>query len=313
MGADTRFDLVVIGDVNPDVIVVSPDLDIRFGQHESFVDDGCLVLGGSAAIAASGTARLGLRTAFAGVVGDDALGRICREALVQSGVDVSMLAVDPAVRTGLTVVLQQSGDRAILTYGGSIRALSMHHVSVEALTAARHVHVGSYFLLDGLRPALPELFAVLRARGCTTSLDTNFDPAERWDVGAVLDECDVLLPSATEACRLAGVTALDDALGRLAARVPIVAATDGAAGAVAARGTDRVRVDAARVPGGVVDAIGAGDTFDAGFLYGFLNGWDLERSMRFAAGAAALSLRGRGGTERQGTLVEVLATAGLTA
>jgi sugar/nucleoside kinase (ribokinase family) len=313
VGADTRFDLLVIGDVNPDVIVASADLDIQFGQHESFVDDGCLALGGSAAITACGAARLGLRTAFVAVVGDDALGHICRDLLQQSGVDVSMLVVDPAVRTGLTVLLQQSDDRAILTYGGSIRTLSMRHVPAEALKAARHVHVGSYFLLDGLRPALPELFATLHARGQTTSLDTNFDPAERWDAGAVLDECDVLLPSATEACRLAGVTALGDALDRLAARVPIVVATDGAAGAVAARGNDRVRVDAAPVAGGIIDAIGAGDTFDAGFLYGFLNTWDLERSIRLAVGAAALSLRGRGGTERQGTLAEALDSAGLTA
>ena len=311
MAADTRFDLVAIGDVNLDVIVVSADLDIRFSQHESFVDDARVVLGGSAAITACGATRLGLRTAFAGVVGDDALGRLCREQLVHRAVDVSMLATDPDVGTGLTVVLETAGDRGMLTYGGSIRALSSRHLSLDALATARHVHIGSYFLLDGLRPALPELLAALRTRGRTTSLDTNFDPGERWDAEAVLDHCDILLPSAAEACRLAGVTRLDDALELLAARVPIVVSTDGAAGAIAARGHDRVRATAAPLTGRFVDAVGAGDTFDAGFLYGYLHGWDLERSVRLAAGAAALSLRGHGGTERQGTLAEALTAAGL--
>ena len=104
--------------------------------------------------------------------------------------------------TGLTVILQRDGDRAIITHQGSIAELAVGHLDREILAGARHVHVGSYFLLDALRPELPRLFEELRATGTTTSLDTNDDPRGVFDVHDLIDMCDVLLPDDAEAQRI---------------------------------------------------------------------------------------------------------------
>lgn len=302
------YDLVVIGDVNPDLIVAAPELHIEFGQRESLADSADLLLGGSAAITACAASRLGLRVAFVGLVGDDPYGRFCVDAMRDLGVDVSAVRVDPSVTTGLTVILQRIGDRAIVTHLGSIASLAAAHVDRHVINDARHVHVGSWFLLDGLRADLPAVFREVRAHGASTSLDTNDDPRRAWAVGAILDHCDVLLPNDHEACTLAGTAPATVAAARLAERVGTVAVTSGSDGAFACRAGALVHVGAAVVdPASMVDAVGAGDTFDAGFLYGHVHGWELERCLQVGVGAAALSLRGRGGTAALGTIDEALA------
>ena len=165
----------------------------RFGQAETLVEEIVLTVGGSASIFACAAARLGLRTAMLGVVGDDALGAFMREALAARGVDVAHLRTHPDVPTGASAILARpDGDRAILTAAGTIAALGPEHVDPAVLAASRHVHVASAFLLDGLRPALPGLLRGARAAGATTSLDTNPDPRERYaGLDAALAETDV--------------------------------------------------------------------------------------------------------------------------
>jgi sugar/nucleoside kinase (ribokinase family) len=298
------YDVLVLGELNADLILRG-DVEPAWAQAEKLIEDASLVLGGSSAIFACGAARLGLRVAFAGVAGDDVIGRFCREELERAGVETAGVVVDPALKTGVTIVLQRSDDRAMLTYSGAIAALSPALVAPELLREARHLHVGSYFLQDSLRPGLPALFAEARRRGATTSLDTNWDPSEGWaGLDAVLAETDILLPNEAEACAIAGVDGWEQALAALAARVPTVAVKRGADGASAARAGERVDVVAPRVA--VVDAVGAGDSFDAGFVYGALAGWPLERCLRMAVACGALSTRAAGGTAAQPTLEEAM-------
>ena len=289
-------DLVVIGDINPDLVVSAPDLRVEFGQREVLADSADLRLGGSAAITACAASRLGLSVAFCGLVGDDHYGVFCVEEMRAHGVDTAAVPSDRDVSTGLTVILQRDGDRAIVTHLGSIGSLRHEHLDLDVVGRARHVHVGSYFLLDGLRGALPGLFDELRAAGVTTSLDTNDDPRGTFDVDPILDRCDVLLPNEAEARRITGAEGVDAAAAQLARRVGTVVVTT-ASGAMARRRNEVVNVEAAVVePATIVDTIGAGDNFDAGFLYGFLHGWDLDRSVRCGLDAAARSLLGHGGT-----------------
>lgn len=303
------YDVLVLGELNADLIL-SGDVVPAWGQSEKLVDDATLVLGSSSAIFACGAARLGLKVAFAGVVGDDPLGRFCREQLVAHGVDPVAVTVDPATRTGITVILQQPDDRAMLTFPGAIAALHAGLIDPALLRAARHLHAGSYFLQTRLQSDVPRLFGAARARGATTSLDTNWDPSGRWEgVDALLAVTDVLLPNEQEACALAGVAHWEDALAHLAARVPLVAIKRGAAGAVAMRGKERASALPPRVP--FVDAVGAGDSFDAGFVYGVLAGWSLEQTVRLATACGALSTRAAGGTAAQPTLEEAMRQAGL--
>ncbi len=306
-----RFDLVVVGDVNPDLIVSAPELRVEFGQRETLADDATLLLGGSSSITACAASRLGLRVAFVGLVGDDAYGRFCLDEMRAHSVDVDAVVVDRDVPTGLTVIMQRAGDRAIVTVPGSVAALAPRHVDEAVLAAARHVHVGSFFLLDGLRAHVPHLFATVRAGGGTTSLDPNDDPARAWHLDDVLDHCDVLLPNDAEVCTFAALDSVRDATHRIAARVGVVAVTAGSSGAMAARDGEWVEVAAVPVDEAViVDAVGAGDNFDAGFLYGYLHDWSLDACLRAGVGAAARSLLGRGGTGALGTIDDALAAVG---
>ena len=283
MSAERDLDLLVLGDVNPDLVLSDASLQIAFGQAETLVDGAELTIGGSGAIMACGAARLGLRTALAGLLGDDQFGAFMLEAASARGVDVSGVVVDPGMQTGLTVVLARPGDRAILTFPGAIAAMTTARVDAGLLSRARHVHVSSFYLQTALAPGLFGLLATARAGGATTSVDPNWDPSERWEGGLreLLGEVDVLLPNEAEACRIAAVDDVVQAATRLAASGPLVAVKLGAAGAVAvpAGGGPVVR---AQPPDGLpepVDAVGAGDSFDAGLLAGLLGGEPLQEAL----------------------------------
>ena len=304
------LDVLVVGDVNPDVVVSDPDPRPVFGQAERVVEAIGLTIGGSATIAACAAARLGLRVALAGAVGDDAMGRLVLEMVAARGVDVSACRVVEGVATGATVVLAGGGDRAILTATGAIAELRATDVPSALLAQARHVHVGSFFLQPALAAGVPSLFRAARAGGATTSLDPNFDPSETWNGGiaAALAETDIVLPNAVEAIALAGADAVDlhgipNAVeaavaisGRGARRV--VAAKLGEDGAVGVDVDGQViAVMAPRVE--PADTIGAGDAFDAGFIAGWLEGHDIVASLQLAVACGALSTRGRGGVDGQ--------------
>ncbi|GAA2096575.1 hypothetical protein GCM10009801_66290 [Streptomyces albiaxialis] len=306
------LDLLVLGDANPDIVVGPLDGPLAFGQREQLVGSGALTLGGSAAIMACGAARLGLRVALAGRVGDDEAGRFVRDALDARGVDTSALRLDPVLPTPLTVVVTRpgNGDRAILTSPGTLAATSGDDVPARLLTAARHVHAASYFLMPRLAAALPALFRTARAHGATTSLDTNDDPEGRWDpegIAAVLPVTDFLLPNAAEALALAGHGAGTpaEAAGLLAERGPVTVVKNGADGALL---HDGHAPRAARGPSVTPrDTVGAGDSFDAGFVAATLAGLPLAEALELAAVCGALSTRAPGGTPAQPTWEEARA------
>lgn len=299
------IDVLVLGELNADLILRG-DVEPAWGQTEKLIDDATLTLGSSSAIFACGIARLGLSVAFAGIVGDDLVGHFCREQLAAQWIDTSGVVIDRTQRTGMTIILQRHDDRAMLTLPGAIAALTPEQVKPALLAVAKHIHVGSYYLQAALQPGLPELFAAARKRGATTSLDTNWDASGHWaGLGAIFGATDIFLPNETEACKIAGTDDWGKALDWLAARVPTVAIKRGADGAVAARGAERAEAVPPRV--NVIDAVGAGDSFDAGFVYGFFQGWSLERTLRLAVACGALSTRAAGGTPGQATLDEALA------
>ena len=304
---DKDYDLLVIGDLNADLILTGEDPVPVFGQVEKLVDDGLLTVGGSCGIAACAAVRLGLRTACVGVLGDDALGSFMREALRSRGVDVSGCPTDRERRTGITVVLARRGksDRAILTAPGTAAALRAGQVDRDMLRRSRHVHCGAYFVQPALQPDLPGLFAESRRHGASCSLDTNWDPAERWDGGLAeaLGACDVFFPNEAEARAITGCVDAHAAAAKLGAGGATVAVKRGAAGALVRAG-GKTLCAAAPAAAGLVDTTGAGDAFDAGYLFGLLNGWAAERCLALAVACGTLSTRGTGGVDGQARLEE---------
>lgn len=299
------FDLLVAGEINPDLILTNPNLEPQFRQAEILVEDAALTAGSSSVIFACGTARLGLRVAFIGVVGDDLFGAFMLDVLKSRNVDVTNVIVDENQTTGLSVILNRVKDRAIITHLGAINALHGEQVTDELLAQTRHLHVASYFLQTSLQPGLTDLFQRAQALGLTTSLDTNWDPEEKWvGVDELLKLTTVFLPNENEALSLTGAPAVEEAAERLAVKASIVAIKMGADGGLAFDGESLYR--APIIPVDVVDTVGAGDAFDAGFIYGFLQEWPLERCLKLGVACGSLSTRMAGGITSQPVLDEAL-------
>ena len=297
-----EFDVLVVGDANPDLLLRG-DVRPRFGQAEQLLTGADLVLGGSAAITAAGCARLGLRTALFAAVGDDVFGRLVRDELRER--EVTLLAADGrGAPTGISVILSEMDDRGILTLPGTIPALRPADVTDELLARARHVHVSSLYLQPALAGGLAGIFARASKIGLTTSLDTNWDPAEEWEsINEILAHTTVFLPNANELRAITGLDKTDEAAAGLVDSGTTVVMKDGAKGARA-----WWPGGAATAPGrpvDVVDTTGAGDSFNAGFLAARLSGRPLEEAVRWAATAGSLSTRAAGGTAAQAYRAEV--------
>jgi len=297
------YDVLVVGELNVDIILTG-DVVPEFGQVEKLVDDLTVCAGASGGIFAASAAKMGLRVLYCSVVGDDPFGRFMLDALQAAGVDTSGVRVDPAVKTGVGVQLSTGQDRAMLTYLGSIAHVGPRDVPTD-WSLARHLHVVSPFLLTGLRPSMPEMMARAHAAGMTVSLDTNWDPEERWDVADLLAHTDVLLPNENELRAIAGCDALDDVIRLMRERIPVLVVKRGERGALAFRGDECASSAALDVE--VRDTTGAGDSFDGGFLAGWLRGESLQTCATLGAICGSLTTTQVGGFNGQPTWEEAMA------
>lgn len=192
--------------------------------------------------------------------------------------------------------LQHAGPRHMFTYAGATFELSYDHLDLAYLQNSRHFHMSSYYLQRRLTPHIPELFSKLKAAGLTISLDPNDDPAHTWD-RCILDSLpfvDILMPNEREACLIAGEAELDRAISALRERVPLLVIKRGANGASAYTSSSETHAPADSVR--IADAVGAGDSFNAGFLHGWIRGCGIDRALRFGNLAGALSTTMNGGT-----------------
>jgi sugar/nucleoside kinase (ribokinase family) len=293
-----RFDVTIAGELNLDLILYGLPETLP-PERELLATEAILTLGSSSAIVAHNLASLGCKVGFSSCVGADDFGEIALDRLRAAGVEVStVLQLGGETKTGLTVILPRGKWRNILTYLGAISALKPEHLDMEYLASSRHFHLSSYFLQRGLLAHVPELLRELKSAGLTLSLDTNDDPDGRWDSGldTVLPLVDVVLPNEREAMKITGCADLESALTRLTGLVPLVVVKMGAQGAMACRGEERLQSPALKLDE-VVDTVGAGDSFDAGFLSEFVRGAGLEACLHKGNLAGALSTTRSGGTE----------------
>ena len=292
-----RFDVTIAGELNLDLILYGLPDELP-PERELLSDRMMLTLGSSSAIVAHNLAALGSRVGFQSRIGDDSLGQIALERLTQGGVDTSLVRKVPGTtKTALTVILQRQGWRNILTYAGTIVEFTQRDIDFEYLTDSKHFHFSSFYLQKGLQPQIPGLFKRLKAAGLTISMDTNDDPDDRWEGGLLeaLKYVDVFLPNAREAKKIIRTDDLETAVKKLAELVPTVVIKLGPAGAMAQRGKERIKSSALKVD--AVDPVGAGDSFDAGFLHQFVRGADLATCLTHGNLAGAFSTTRPGGTE----------------
>lgn len=301
-----KIDVLTFGDLCVDLIMSGSDVVLEFGQKEKLAEDYSLEMGGSCSIFACQTAKLGLGTAVVGKVGNDSFGELICKSLKAAGVTLDYINRDDSWKTGITLALNKVDDRAMLTYNGTIDAVGIDDVSDELLKSVRHLHIGSYFLMKRIQPYYPEIIKRHKANGATVSLDTNWDPEEKWDSGIwdIIPHIDIFFPNENEAMAITGENSAEKAIGRLRKLIPVIAVKKGKDGAAIFAGGKVFNTPAVDVE--KVDAVGAGDSFDAGFVYGFLSGRSIEECAQLGSITGSLSIRKAGGTRGQPRLEETL-------
>jgi sugar/nucleoside kinase (ribokinase family) len=299
----------IIGELNPDVILAGPDVKPE-PNKEKLIARLETTLGSSSAITACVLARLGADVRFVSLVGDDEYGRFCIEMLRRFEVDVRHVGITDREKTGVTFSLSTPADRSLLTYMGTISMVEPGHIPLEEIAAeAGHVHFGSFYLQARMKREWAGLFHRLKEEGITTSFDVGYDPNERWDrdlIAPLLAYTDYFLPSETEIAHIFGTDDPAELAHALPAKRGLVAVKRGKDGASLLE-PDGKLIHAAPFRVTPVDTTGAGDSFNAGFIYASLAGLELAERLRFACACGALATQRIGGVQGAPTLEEVRA------
>jgi len=292
-----RFDVTLAGEANLDLMFYGLPDDLP-PDRELIANGMSLTLGGSPAITAHNLAALGSRTGFITVASDDLFGSMCMRDLAAASVDLSRIARrNGAANTGVSVLLQHHNSRRTLTYPGNTLDLRFEDLDLDYLADSRHFHLSSYFLQEGLRKDVPRLFTYLKRAGLTISVDPNDDPLGLWGDSflEILKHIDVFMPNEREVCEMMRESNAERAIPKLADMVPLLVVKRGARGAMAFESGRHCESEA--IPVDSVDAVGAGDSFNAGFLHGFIKGWPLTRCLHFGNLTGAFSTTAPGGVQ----------------
>jgi sugar/nucleoside kinase (ribokinase family) len=261
--------------------------------------DFLLAPGGCAANTAIVLDRLGLDSAVAGKVGDDVFGDFLEQDLRLRGIDTHGLGRSSAHATSQTVALSVVGeDRRFVHTLGANADFDVADLDRSLVENADAFYVGGFFVLPGLESrALGDLYASARAAGVRTILDVvvpSGDDGISLDLLVdVLPHVDLFVPNLDEARALTGEGQPERQGKRLReAGAAAVVVTMGAEGSLLVDDEHSLHVQAPKIE--VVDGSGAGDAYTAGLIAGHLQGWDVERSLRFASvlGASACTKLG---------------------
>lgn len=295
MSKNNTCDVLVVGDLNVDLIMNKINKMPQIGEEQR-ADEMDLVMGGSTAIFACNIAKLGSKTEFMSKLGDDSFGKFLLKEMASNNVGIDSIITDASLRTGSTIIFILNNDRMMVTYPGSMEHLAIEEITDDILGSARHIHTSAIFFQPLLKNGLAELFRRAKKLGLTTSMDTQWDPEEVWDLDLekVLPNLDFFLPNEEEFIHLAGKSDLESALKSLEDYNTCFVIKRGPKGALMVHNKKRTEISSAPITE-IVDTIGAGDSFNAGFIHAFLNGKDLEVCLEEGNRTAAVSTTSAGG------------------
>lgn len=300
--------VIVVGSVYCDLIFFDLDGPPTLGE-EVRTDRFLLTPGGGGYITAAGLARLGVRTALRTYVGNDLLGRFQVDALRGAHVDRSQVRRHPTLGSAVSVAFSTRRDRGFLSYKGCAwdTGTLLRRWAPASYRRARHIHFA------GFRPPFAsyvDLLDGLRAHGITTSLDIGWNPRVYRDrlFRKLVGKIQVFMPSWQDARWFTRRSTPEAALRALGELVPLPVIKLGQRGAIALEGRSIVRAGPPRVR--PVETTGAGDAFNAGFIWGYLRGEPLGRCLAAGNICGALSTRAAGGTTAFPSLRELRAHLG---
>lgn len=293
---EKKYDLLVVGELNIDLILDQLNKAPHFGKEQR-AENMTLTLGSSSAIFAANCSSLGARVAFTGKIGHDSFGKHVVQSLSDKGINSDYIITDKGVKTGATVIFNYNGNRMMVTHPGAMEKMTVNEIPNQLFNECRHLHTSAIFFQPAIKKDLSELFQKAKSHGMTTSMDTQWDPDEKWDLdlGTLLPVLDFFLPNDQELMELTKCKSVDDALDQLKVYDTTIVVKQGEKGATLAKKGEKISIPAYSVPN-YVDAIGAGDSFDSGFIYTFLNGKSLRECLEFGNLTAAVSTTEAGGT-----------------
>ncbi|MEG1622387.1 MAG: carbohydrate kinase family protein [Alistipes sp.] len=293
-----KFDVIAIGELNVDLILNRIDGQPEIGK-EKFAKDMLLTLGSSTAIFAANAAALGTKTGFAGMIGRDLFGNLVKRDLQDKGVDTQFLIESETAATGATIVMNYDEDRANITYQGAMDQMRFTDIDPQVFTDTNHIHLSSLFMQRGLLLDIETLLRHAKVQGVTTSLDTQWDPTDQWafDYRKLLPLIDVFMPNDKELMALTHQSSLEDAIGAITPFLGHAAIIKcGREGSILVLRNGTRHSLAACLNSHVVDAIGAGDSFNAGFIHRFVQGCPLTDCQQLGNLTGAISTTAAGGT-----------------
>lgn len=265
-----------------------------------------MTVGGGAPITAAGLARLRVRTGLVAYVGADLLGRFQLQHLRRSGVDTSRVTRHPALGAGLSVAFSTTTDRGFLTYPGCAARTGelLDAWPWNGSASVRHVHfAGMPWPFAARLPLLDRL----RSEEVSTSLDIGWNPSQydSAEFREVVRRVKIFMPSWADAKWFTGCGDPEAALEVLADFVNVPVIKMGSEGAVGMHEGRPLRISPPAVA--AMETTGAGDAFNAGFLWAYLRGDAVDRCLLAGNVCGALSTRAPGGTAAFPTLRELRA------
>lgn len=288
-----NYDVIVIGDANIDLVVAGCN-ELPAPGQEVLVQNMTIHVGGGAALFSLALAKLGLKIAFNGVLGEDGFGQFVRDQFSRYGIDTSYIRKSKK-NTGISIAINPENDRSFITYTGSNADLSLQQLDINSLALGRHVHLtgyrGSYNHMEYI-----EAVTKLKALGVTTSIDVGWDDTGEWYQGIfdLMREVDVFFMNEAEARHYTGCSTAVDSMRLLAKHCSHIVLKLGSEGATAS--VDGRQLYRSSFSVRVVDTTGAGDSFNAGYIYGYLAGKEPEECLIYGNACGALSVSEYGGS-----------------
>lgn len=287
------YDVVAIGDANIDMVIVGCK-ELPLPGQEVFVDGMLITVGGGAALFTLALAKLGMKLAFHGVLGKDYYGTYILDTFSQNAVDTSFMKLSDRSNTGISIAINSDDDRSFITSLGSNAELSLTQLDADSVELGRHVHLTGY---KGSRNHGEFIAAVrqIKASGATVSCDVGWDDTGEWYAGVfdLMREVDVFFLNETEALHYTRTSVMEEAVARLLETGAHVVIKMGEAGAMALCGGKTVFRSGYRVD--AVDTTGAGDSFNAGYIYGFLSDRETAHCLAYGNACGAFSVTAYGG------------------
>ncbi|WP_105618195.1 carbohydrate kinase family protein [Vallitalea okinawensis] len=290
---DTKYDVLVVGDINPDIMMIDYDRLPNPGE-ETHSKDAHIALGGGCAICASGLAKLGMSVAVYGFLGSDMFGEMMVRKLEKTGVHTEHITIRNDINTGFSVALTNSEDRAFITYNGTNELFDVKDVPDEVIKSAGHVHALCY--TPDKHGDYVEFFKRVKELGRTVSFDIGYDDTEQWSdkIMEIVELVDIFMPNEKEATNYTRKDTADAALKALATSGNTVIVKKGKDGSIAYR--DGLFAEAGPFVTTCVDTTGAGDSFNAGFILGWLRGFDLGKCLIIGNAVGSKSVEQYGGS-----------------